>query len=462
MDSDSKALISHKHFTPYGAAAIRPQSLVPQARERADSLGTILQLLPFLTSHSEAGMATPKRDLRSSGSPWLKDRTKPLTARRRPSRSHCDVAIVGAGVSGALAAAALIGAGQSVVILDRRGAAKGSTAASTAMIQWEIDQPLSALSRKLGARTAERAYQSSLRGVMALRRTVFALKVDCDWIDRTALTVSGDAMGQRALAAELKMRQKAGLPSLWMDGSDLTAMYGIERTAALVSGFNAELHPVKLTRGLLQRAIGTGMELVAPVEVMAMTPRRGGVELALSNGSEVRAGKVIACTGYEALPDIPKDRYNLISTWAIASAPMRPAQLDSLLPGRPIIWEQSDPYLYLRTTADGRLVAGGEDAQFNSPERRDGLIPKKMAAIRRKLKEFLPALDIRIAHAWAGTFADSPTGLPAIGPVPGLPNVFATLGAGGNGITFSAIAASIARDWVMGSRHPDLDLYRFA
>ena len=133
-----------------------------------------------------------------------------------------------------------------------------------------------------------------------------------------------------------------------------------------------------------------------------------------------------------------------------------------MLPGRPIMWEQSDPYLYLRTTADGRIVAGGEDADFNKPDKRDALIPRKVNAIRRKLKNFLPSFDAEITHAWAGTFADSPTGLPAIGPVPGMPNVFTTLGAGGNGITFSAIAAGMSRDWVMGKRHADLELFRFS
>ena len=286
--------------------------------------------------------ATPKRDLRSSGSPWIRAKTARLKARRKPSKSSYDVAIIGAGVSGALAAAALIDCGRSVVIIDRRGPAQGSTAASTAMIQWEIDEPLSALA---GHRVASRAYWASLQGVMELRRTVLSLHVDCDWIDRTALTVAGDVMGQRALKGELDLRQKIGLPSQWMEGRDLQAIYGIGRTAALVSGFNAELHPVKLARGLLQKAVEGGMELVAPAAVRAIDASRKGVSLALADGREITAGKVIVCTGYEALPEIPKDRYRLVSTWAIATPPMPSERLDAMLPGRPIVWEQSDPYL---------------------------------------------------------------------------------------------------------------------
>jgi glycine/D-amino acid oxidase-like deaminating enzyme len=403
-------------------------------------------------------MTTPKRDLRSSGSLWLANPAKGPKSRRRPSASKYDVAIIGAGVSGALAAAALVGLGKSVVILDRRGAGEGSTAASTAMIQWEIDSSLTQLSEKVGGRLASRAYQSSIEGVLALRRTILSLGIDCDWTDRTALTITGDAMGQRALADELKARRKLGLPSYWMEGNDLKATYGIDRTAALVNGMNGELHPLKLTQALLARAIADGMELVSPVDVTEINAAPGFVSLSLDGGKTLEVGQLIVCAGYEALPQIPKHLYKLISTWAIATKPLPPHMLPA---ARPLAWEQSDPYLYFRTSADNRMIAGGEDEDFNSPAKRDALIPKKSAVILKKLKALMPGFGGEIAHAWAGTFADSPTGLPAIGPVPGMPRVFATLGAGGNGITFSAIAAGIAKEWVQGRRHKDLSLYRF-
>lgn len=387
------------------------------------------------------------------------DKLANLRFRGRPARRDYDVAIIGAGVTGALAAAALIGLGKSVVILDRRGPAQGSTAASTAMIQWEIDQPLTKLAARLGERNAARAYKSSLEGLLLLRRTVLSHRVACNWVDRTALTITGNAMGQRAMAEELKLREKHRLPSYWLDGADLKASYGIDRTAALLSGMNAELHPRKLTHGLLVRALADGMELVAPTDVKEIVPSTRGVVLKLDKGIEIVAGKLIVCAGYEALPNIPRDLYKLISTWALATDPL---DVDTIMPGRPIAWEQSDPYLYFRTTADNRIVAGGEDAEFNDPARRDALIVRKTAAILKKLKHLVPEFRGKAAYAWAGTFADSPTGLPAIGPVRGLPNVFTTLGAGGNGITFSAIASDIARDWVTGKRHRDLALYRFS
>jgi len=67
--------------------------------------------------------------------------------------------------------------------------------------------------------------------------------------------------------------------------------------------------------------------------------------------------------------------------------------------------------------------------------------------------------DLEIDCAWAGAFADSPTGLPCIMEMPDLPGALAILGCGGNGITFSVIAGQIAHQWAKGRRDPDADLF---
>ena len=87
------------------------------------------------------------------------------------------------------------------------------------------------------------------------------------------------------------------------------------------------------------------------------------------------------------------------------------------------------------------------------------LIPKKIAAIARKLGKLLPDVDTEPAFAWAGCFGESATGLPAIGRIPGAARCFAVMGYGGNGITFSAIAAQLIQREILGLRDPDADLF---
>jgi glycine/D-amino acid oxidase-like deaminating enzyme len=114
----------------------------------------------------------------------------------------------------------------------------------------------------------------------------------------------------------------------------------------------------------------------------------------------------------------------------------------------------------MRTTWDNRILAGGEDSKLVDDERRDGAIPNKAARLLAKIEALLPGRKLTIDYAWAGAFADSPTGLPFIAPVDDMKNCFAVLGCGGNGITFSVIAADVVSSWVEGRADPDAGLFR--
>lgn len=56
--------------------------------------------------------------------------------------------------------------------------------------------------------------------------------------------------------------------------------------------------------------------------------------------------------------------------------------------------------------------------------------------------------------AWRGAFGVTDDSLPFIGPVAGRPGCFAAYGHGGNGITFSALAAELLMDWLEGRVGP--------
>jgi glycine/D-amino acid oxidase-like deaminating enzyme len=232
---------------------------------------------------------------------------------------------------------------------------------------------------------------------------------------------------------------------------ELQEQFGFDRDGAILSSGSLELDPRRLTLGLAQAARLHGVEIVSPANVTALHAAPNGVLLTLDTGLVIAADKVIAATGYESLSDIPKRKYNLISTWALATV-RQPAA--ALWGARELVWEASDPYLYFRTTPDNRIIVGGEDAAFFNPKRRDRQTERKTRRILGKLGKLLPHARLEADYAWSGTFAESPAGLPVIGPLPDLPNCFGILGAGGNGITFSVIAADLAKAWLKGKPHP--------
>jgi glycine/D-amino acid oxidase-like deaminating enzyme len=101
-----------------------------------------------------------------------------------------DVLIIGAGITGALVADTLAAAGMAVTVVDKRGLALGSTMASTALVQHEIDTPLSKLARKIGKEKATRAWRRCRLAVEALAARLDELGVD-DVARRNSLYLAG-------------------------------------------------------------------------------------------------------------------------------------------------------------------------------------------------------------------------------------------------------------------------------
>lgn len=69
------------------------------------------------------------------------------------------VLIIGGGITGALLAHRLVQEGLQVTVVDKRHIAHGSTSASTALLQYEIDVPLFELIDNIGEKPAVRALQ---------------------------------------------------------------------------------------------------------------------------------------------------------------------------------------------------------------------------------------------------------------------------------------------------------------
>jgi glycine/D-amino acid oxidase-like deaminating enzyme len=407
-------------------------------------------------STKSSGRIAPRKDLHEGRSLWHDSVGRNVRTRAAQKTETCEIAIVGGGISGALTALALATAGHEVIVLDRRSPGEGSTIASTAMIQFEIDTPLIELSDRIGKAKAFRAYHRSAKAVRDLGLLVEKHDIKADWVERDALFLAGNEMGFRGLMSEVEARQAIDLPSQFLTRAELLARFGIERTGAIISHGCAELDPVKASAGALRVAQKQGATILSPCTVARVESDGKQVRLTTKGGEVISCRKAVFATGYEVVGGIPRDAFDIVSSWAIATKPIAP---ELFWPTRCLIWEAANPYLYMRATADNRILAGGEDSGLNDAERREAAIPAKADKLIRKVRRLLKMPNLEIDYAWAGAFADSPTGLPVFKELPGLPGVFAILGCGGNGITFSVIAADVVKAWVQGRRDPDADLF---
>ncbi len=401
--------------------------------------------------------ATHHRDLRTGQSIW--------SARRRPAIEEkpltrdvvCDIAVIGAGISGALIAEQLSDAGFDVLIVDRRGPTDGSTAASTAMLQYEIDTPLHKMADRIGRDKAERIWRRSRQSVDALRERTERLGLDVDGATRGSIYLDGNVLDAAGLALEAEARRRAGFEIELLKPARVEDRYGIKGRHAIIGYGNYSADPRRLTAAYLNVAISRGARLYAPVDICNVSPSEASVTLRSKAGPAIRANHLVVATGYEMMKGIPRKGNRVFSSWSIATRP----QPRAIWPTAAMIWEAADPYLYIRTTPRGEIICGGEDEEIADAALRDAKLPDKAATLSRKLAALLPGVDATPAYSWAGSFGDSPVGTPTIGRIPGMPNCYAAMGYGGNGITFSMMAAQMLRGLICGYGDPDADLVSF-
>ncbi|OWW02644.1 N-acetylglucosamine-1-phosphate uridyltransferase [Rhizobium sp. R72] len=388
--------------------------------------------------------------LKSGPPPWSRAGTKPAY---QPLQDNLkvDAMIIGGGITGALMGQYLSERGLSVVVIDRETPGLGSTTASTAMLQWETDRTLGELEHFYGFERAVGIYRRSAASVAGLSKLIVANRIACNLLPRQSLFLTSNQEGAGDLLREVELRRRAGLPSRYLEHCDLFTEFELDRDAGILSRGSAEADPLLLTWGLLEIAVKQGAHLIG-TSVTKLHSEGGHVTAETDGSFVIEAKTAVLATGY-VMPGIEMPKlHRTTSSWALATIPQDPAAhwRDQVL-----IWEDSRPYLYMRTTPDGRIIAGGEDDDTIDPDARDAKLAGKIMAIREKMKRLWSRADTRVATAWCGTFGETSDGLPLIGPVPSMPQVYAAYGYGGNGITFSYLATQVIgamigggyRDW---------------
>lgn len=374
-------------------------------------------------------------------------------------RHHqCEVLIIGAGITATLIAQPLVEAGMKVCLVDRRQVGWGSTSASTALLQYEIDVELQALAKKFGIEDgllAYRACEESVKSLVGLARKLGGVDV------RTmkSLYFSSHWYHDRRVRGEGALRQAHGFKLECLDRDELRGRFGLDAGIGLLSATAAEVDPVQFARRLMKSAGENGADIFERSGVTDIAPTPRGVTVLLESGKRIRCKHLIVAAGYESQQFLKQNVARNRSSYALVTDPM-PEKLGAL--NDCLVWESARPYLYARSTVDQRLIIGGEDDAIDVPLRRDANVIKKSSTICKKFSSRFTDIPLNVAFAWAGTFAETVDGLPFFGPHDQYgQRVHFAMAYGGNGITYSAIGAEIIRDSLSGSRHPCAELFSF-
>ena len=369
-----------------------------------------------------------------------------------------DVLVMGGGISGALTAYHLLNAGIDCIVADGRSIGLGSTCASTSLLQYEIDVPLVKLQNKIGIANAVHAYQLCALSIEKL--ATIASKISfTDFALKKSLYFAAHKKHMSFLNAEYNIRKENNFKVHYLNKSEIKDLFNFEAPGAILSEAGGVTNAYGFTHALHQYNLNRGGRVYDRTFIKEIDHSKNQVKLRTAKGMTITAKKLIYANGYEAINYISKKIIDLNSTYATASESDITEKVR--WKGDVIYWNTAQPYLYIRSTTDGRIIVGGRDEKFYNPRKRDKLIDIKTAALKKDFNYLFPQVEFNPEFSWTGVFGATSDGLPYIGPYKKLPNSYFALGFGGNGITFSLIAAEIITGLILGKKYEDAGIFGF-
>ena len=364
----------------------------------------------------------------------------------------CDILVIGGGITGSLIAHQCVKDGLKTILIDKREIANGSSSATTAMLQYEVDKPLYQLNEIIGAKGAEKCFWACHDAIDKLEQVCKDVNSKAGFRKKKSLYFAARKKDVSWLQKEYQSRKQAGFDVSWLDAQDIKKKYDLEHTyGGILSTQGASVDAFMLVHEILDFNVKKGLQVFDKTALQTVKYGKKYNECTLSTGATIRAKKNIYCVGYESQSMVKEKFVNLISTYAVVS------EIDEQIANKYkdlLIWNTADPYIYIRTTDDHRMLIGGEDEKFRDPARRDALLNKKEIKLVKSYHRIKPKTDFNVDFVWAGTFGETKDSLPYIGEHKDFPHSYFVLGFGGNGITFSVTGMEMVSLWMEGKQHP--------
>ena len=314
-----------------------------------------------------------------------------------------EVAVIGGGLTGVVAALHLARRGAEVHLFEQDTVGFGASGRNGGMATTGMSIGIRQAVDKLGFETAARLYGAYTEAIDLIEKLVTEEGIDCDFARTGKLNLATKPAHYEGFAktAEL-LNSRLGGDSQLVPKGDLRREIGSEVFhGGMVESKSAGLHVGKYIRGLGEAAERAGVTIHEQAPVQGLTRTGSGHELQTSRG-RIRANQVLLATGaYTRRPfHWHQVRIAPVGSFIIATEPLDVSVCDDLLPTRRMASDSKNLLNYFRITPDNRLLFGGRARFAMSNPQSD---EKSGKLLRDAMVHTFPQLaDAAVEYCWGG------------------------------------------------------------
>ncbi|MGZ5221217.1 MAG: FAD-dependent oxidoreductase, partial [Chitinophagaceae bacterium] len=346
-----------------------------------------------------------------------------------------DVVIVGAGITGVTTGLLLQKAGKKCLIAEAHTLCFGTTGGTTAHINSFFDTTYDLIKTDFGVEAASLISKATKASLQLFKQNIEEYKIDCGFEEKDGYVYAQTLEQADELDKIFDATKEAGTEIEYVKEIPVP----IEFQKAVLYKRQAQIHPTRYVQALAKafEAEGGGIVQYCPVDKFE---DEDGILVIETAKGKVKARNLIWATHTPPGINILHFQLAPYRSYAIAVK-----LKDELYPDA-VAYDMYDPYHYYRTQdIDGEkyFIIGGEDHKTAHEENTEACFSNLIAHVKKHF-------DVtEITHRWSSQYFEPADGLAYIGHLPGNPdNVYVAAGYGGNGITYSHIAAPLLTDLI--------------
>jgi glycine/D-amino acid oxidase-like deaminating enzyme len=380
---------------------------------------------------------------------WLDTAPQGAAERSRTTvEGRADVAVIGGGFTGVVAALRLARSGAKVELFEQNTVGFGASGRNGGMATTGMSIGIRDAVAKLGFDEAVRLYGAYADAVDLVEKLVADEGIDCHFTRTGKLNLaSKPAHYQGFEKTHELLNTRLGLETELVPKADLRREIGSDAFhGGMVESRSAGLHVGKYIRGLGEAAERAGVTIheEAPVQSLTKVGSRHDVE---TPRGRLQADQVLLATGaYTRRPfSWHQVRIAPVGSFIIATEPLDTSVCDDLLPTRRMASNSKNLLNYFRITPDNRLLFGGR-ARFamsnpQSDEQSGHLLRDAM------VRTFPQLAKTRIDYCWGGLVDMSLDRLVHAGERDG---VYYSMGYAGHGVQMATYMGHRMAEYMAG------------
>ena len=358
-------------------------------------------------------------------------------------RAH--VTIIGGGYTGLSAALHLAESGRDAVVLEAADIGDRASGLNGGQVIPGVKYDPDSLEEMFGPRAGARLVDTVARGPDLVFDLIRKYAIACDALRTGWIQPATSEPVLAALHARVEQWRRRGAAVEMLTRAETARLTGSSRyCGGWIDRRGGTVHPLSYVRGLARAARSQGSRIFRQSPATKLSRSGGEWRVDTPGGSVTSPTVIVATDAYsDEVVDVVRRTVVTVPSFQVATAPLPPGLLTTILPERQSASDTWHLLRYFRVDSVGRLIMGSRGVFGNPP------VTAQARYQYRAVREIYPQLEgIPYEYHWGGLVAVTRDHLPRLQEV--APGLLAGFGYNGRGVAMATMMGALLARWSSG------------